>query len=116
MVDLSQIEAKKITNTYKKFFKQLQDKVKFSDLNKPLERSHDKEFGVENPYSKAVCFLMYLYSMEVGDPTLYAELNKAVRSSDPAQVDTFGTIAMAMEVFMVFCEGKKKKDDHITTG
>ena len=52
-------------------------------MNKPLTGSmsgrNDPILGLWNPYSKACCLLMQLYSMEIGSPQLYAEVNRVAR-------------------------------------
>ena len=49
-------------------------------MNKPLNGSNkDPIIGLCNPYSKACCLLMQLYSMEIGSPQLYAEVNRVAR-------------------------------------
>ena len=47
-------------------------------MNKPLT-DDDPILGLYNPYSKACCLLMQLYSMEIGSPQLYAEVNRVAR-------------------------------------
>ena len=39
----------------------------------------DPILGLLNPYSKASCLLMQLYSMEIGSPQLYSEANRVAR-------------------------------------
>ena len=39
----------------------------------------DPVLGLWNPYSKVTCIILYLYSMELGTPTLYAEANRVAR-------------------------------------
>ena len=50
-------------------------------MNMPLKglSETDPILGLENPYSKACCLLMQLYSMEIGSPQLYAEVNRVAR-------------------------------------
>ena len=39
------------------------------EINKPMRySSKDPIIGLDNPYNKASCFLMQLYSMEIGSP------------------------------------------------
>ena len=37
-------------------------------MDTPMIYNKDPILGVKNPYSKAACLLMYLYSMEIGSP------------------------------------------------
>ena len=73
-------------------FKKLKDAVDIQKSDVPLERSKDKEIGLYNPYSKVTCFVLYLYSMEFGSPTLYAELNRVTRDMDLSQLKNLGPI------------------------
>lgn len=42
----------------------------------------DTELGLSNPYSKVTCLIMQLYSMEIGSPPLYSEINRMAREMD----------------------------------
>ena len=55
--------------------------MEFTDdeMNTPLSPFKDPILGLCNPYSKASCLLMQLYSMEIGSPQLYAEVNRVAR-------------------------------------
>ena len=53
---------------------------------------NDHEIGLCYPYSKVVCFVIYLYSMELGTPPLYAELNRVAREMDMSQLTNLGPI------------------------
>ena len=56
--------------------------MEFTDdeMNTPLNDPYDDPIlGLTNPYSKACCLLMQLYSMEIGSPQLYAEVNRVAR-------------------------------------
>ena len=58
--------------------------MEFTDdeMNTPLKGEYpgnDPILGLKNPYSKASCLLMQLYSMEIGSPQLYAEVNRVAR-------------------------------------
>lgn len=57
--------------------------MEFTDdeMNTPLKGIDNKDpiLGLKNPYSKASCLLMQLYSMEIGSPQLYAEVNRVAR-------------------------------------
>ena len=46
------------------------------------DEEEDDELGLCNPYSRATCFILYLYSMEFGEPSLAADLNRAARTMD----------------------------------
>ena len=44
-----------------------------------------------NPYSFATTFIMYIYSLELGNPPLYAELNRICREMDMTHFDKIKT-------------------------
>ena len=47
-----------------------------------IDNPEDDELSLWNPYSRITCFILYLYSMEFGQPPLYAELNRVCREMD----------------------------------
>ena len=49
-----------------------------------------------NPYSPVACWVLYLYSMELGSPPLYMELNRAVREMDKNKLPQLGPFARAL--------------------
>ena len=49
-----------------------------SEWNKPLDGS-TPDLNLCNPYSPVCCWVLYLYSMELGSPPLYMVLNRAFR-------------------------------------
>ena len=53
------------------------DAIGISEWNKPLTRDGNHEIGVLNPHSKIICLIPYLYSIDIGCPPLYAELQRA---------------------------------------
>ena len=46
-------------------------------VENPAKSLTKKELS--NPYHPATCFVLYLYSLELGNPPLYAELNRVIR-------------------------------------
>ena len=76
----------------------------------------DPELGLENPYSKVTCFILYLYSMELGSPPLYAELNRVAREMDFTQLDNLGPILKCLERICKWAEHERNEDDKIKTG
>ena len=51
-----------------------------SHWDKQLEWRYSKsDLSLRNPYSAVSCWVLYLYSMELGSPPLYIELNRANR-------------------------------------
>ena len=68
------------------------------------ESRTDPELGLRNPYSKVTCFILYLYSMELGSPPLYAELNRVARDMDLTQLTNLGPIAKALFIITLYAE------------
>ena len=68
----------------KQTFKDIFNLMDFTDdqMNEPLKvfkSKNDPIHGLLNPYSKASCLVMQLYSMEIGSPQLYADVNRVAR-------------------------------------
>jgi hypothetical protein len=42
-------------------------------------------------------FLLYLYSLELSNPPLYSELNKAIRDKDQTTLDILGHYYLALQ-------------------
>ena len=40
------------------------------------------DLDLSNPYSKMTCLILYLYTMELGSPPLYYEINRVCRMKD----------------------------------
>ena len=69
-------------------------------------------------YGKLTCFILYLYSMELGSPPLYAALNKACRDKDTTQILTLGPLAWVMSNITDGNAEKRRglRRDNIKTG
>lgn len=96
------LDKAKAANTYNDLFKKLKEIMFFKDgtANKPVVQ-FEKEDGPENfwhecnilnPYSKITTLAIYLYSMEIGTPPLYAVINKAIRRMDKTYLETLGPL------------------------
>ena len=72
--------------------------------------------SLPNPYSPVACWVLYLYSMELGDPPLYMELNRACRQMDQDLLPLLGPYAKALELVCYLAEENKKKVDKIVHG
>ena len=81
---------------------------KLEDMNTPLTTS-DKDFvlGLYNPYSKATCLILYLYSMELGIPQLYAEANRVARDVDKTYLKELGPFLKALGEITFWSEDNK---------
>ena len=55
-----------------------------------LGHQSNPELNQKDPYSKVSCLVVYLYSMELGDPPLYAEANRVARELDPHYLSKLG--------------------------
>ena len=76
-----------------------------SEMNMPMKNSMgDKILGLWNPYSKASCLLMQLYSMEIGSPQLYAEVNRTARDLDKTFLKELGPFLRALGGVTKFAE------------
>lgn len=72
--------------------------------------------GVLNPYSKISSFLLYLYTMELGDPPIYAELTRVSRDLDFEYRDVLGPLSKALFDITWQGESFKQPADTIKTG
>lgn len=100
----------------------------FNDLmekaNIPAERTSeplhaydmDEDLDLANPYSKISCFILYLYSLEFGDPPLYTEVNRAARMNDMSKVETLGPFQRALISITSQAEKARDPDDRIKNG
>lgn len=74
------------------------------------------DLSLTNPYSQVTCFILYLYSMEFGQPPLYAELNRVCRDMDMSELENLGPIAKALNMITISAEGRRESEDRIKTG
>ena len=79
--------------------------------DKCVFRDKTDDLNLYNPYSRIVCFVVYLYSMEFGDPPLFAELNRISRERDYSQLKNLGPIAKVLSAINFGAEHGKDKDD-----
>ena len=81
------------------------------DMDKPLTKEDGGENDLFNPYGKASCLMLYLYSMELGDPPLYAEVNRVCRFMDKRQLANLGPFIRALKNITEFAEGEKVSEE-----
>ena len=79
----------------------------------PLELNSDSDLSLNNPYSAVSCWVLYLYSMELGSPPLYLELNRASRNLDMHFLSQLGPFALALQSVCIWGEYHKKYEDRI---
>ena len=54
------------------------------DMDESVNDSFDDaDLGLRNPISRITCLVLYLYSIEMGNPPLYAEINRLTTNMDP---------------------------------
>lgn len=76
------------------------DCVYFSDADQPLQAIKDtasilftSDRNLYNPYSKATCLILYLYSL---DSFIHTQLNKACWNMDESKLARCGPFASAL--------------------
>ena len=87
-----------------------------SQFDKPLEWKTNTELDLYNPYSPVSCWVLYQYSMELGSPPMYQELNRASRDMDLTLLKQLGPFACALSRICFGAEENKKKEDKIVPG
>ena len=100
-------------------FQKIQEALEISeaDLKKPMIQSEElTDLNLIYPYSKVTCLILYLYSMELGSPQLYAEANRVARTMDTNYLKELGPFLRALAVITLRVEHFKKPGDIIKTG
>ena len=87
------------------------------EYKKPMDMNEQSSnTNLLNPYSKVVCLILYLYSMEIGSPALYAEANRVAREVDKSYLKELGPFLRCLNVISLRAEYFKKDNDIIQTG
>ena len=87
------------------------------EYKKPMDMNEQSSStNLLSPYSKVVCFILYLYSMEIGCPALYAEANRVARDVDKSFLKELGPFLRCLNVISLRAEYFKKDNDVIRTG
>lgn len=76
----------------------------------------DDVLGVTCPYSKISYLILYLYSMELGHPQLYAEVNRVSRQKDYYLLEYLGPYIQTLCKIIQNGEMNKRNNDKILTG
>lgn len=71
---------------------------------------------VRNPYSRITCLILYLYSLELGDPPLYAEVNRVCRDFDRSQLENLGPYCKTLSLVTQSAEKNRLLHDKRETG
>ena len=117
MTNAKKQQQKNILKKVKLNFQKLTQAIDIQNTNTPMKlHSSDPELGLANPYSKVTCFILYLYSMELGSPPLYAELNRVARDMDLTQLRNLGPILRALTLITLFAESHRDASDKIMPG
>lgn len=92
----------------------LLEDINYVDAYQPLvvdkdDRKDDNDLW--NPKGRAVCLILYLYSME---PPFYAGLNKACRNKDDDCVEMLGPFATA--IFWILSNAERERVDRMQDG
>lgn len=103
---------KSLIVSMEKFF----ESMGISDWDKPMIHDRVPELGLLNPYSKITYLIVYLYSMELGSPPLYAEANRVSRDMDLTQLKHLGPYVRALNGCVQNAEFSKNPDDRVATG
>ena len=62
-----------------------------------------------NPENETSKIILYIYSMELGSPPLYSEINRVCRDMDESQLTTLGPYIRALGIVTAFSERNKKE-------
>ena len=76
-----------------------------------MTRNDDEILGLFNPYSKATMLILYLYSLELGSPPLYAEANRVARDMDLTYLKELGPYVRALGIITFWSEENKKEKE-----
>ena len=87
-----------------------------NEMKISLKSSTDITLGLYNPYSKASCILMQLYSMEIGSPSLYIDANEKARDFDMTFLKELGPFLYALGRVTSQAEYNKSNDDRVARG
>jgi len=85
-------------------------------MKTPLNTNKKDDLDVYYPYSRITCFILYLYSMELGDPPLFAELNRITRQNDLTQLENLGPMQRVLNEITWAAEQMRDSTDKMPTG
>ena len=74
------------------------------------------DLNLVNPYGKMSCLILYLYSMELGSPPLYYEINRVCRTMDETELESLGPYILALGMVTALSEKNRDQSDKIVTG
>ena len=85
-----------------------------NDMSKTDKIFHD--LNVNNPYGKISCLVLYLYSLELGSPPLYHEINRVCRTMDKRHMQSLGPYIKVLGTVTYSAEMSRDTEDKIMTG
>lgn len=98
-------------------FKDLFDAANIPNWDQPLtitetiSSNYSADHNLAFPLSKSTCLLLYLYSMELGHPPLYCELNRAAINMDLTLLAQLGPYIQALSAITTHAERNRDRDD-----
>ena len=130
MKDLKEEWMKKDRRDHFKKFKVMINEIKnciqLHDANAPItcdfdkfkgqNNNKEKDLNVINPYGKITCLVLYLYSMELGNPQLYAEVNRVMRDMDFTFLNELGPFIRVLNEVTSYAEHNKDDYEKIIKG
>lgn len=87
------------------------DKINIKEWYIPFNHVDHDDLNLNDPYSKISCFIIQLYSMELGSPALYSEVNKVSRGMDFTLLKELGPFILALSTITLAGEENKKYGD-----
>ena len=99
-----------VKGNYKRVFDFILHSTDCDEVDQPLigqfDKRQDNDIDLFNPNSKAVCLILYLYSIE---PPFYYYINKASRFMLESDLETLGPFARALHEILSGCESRKSE-------
>ena len=81
-----------------------------------MKEHYEHDLNVANPYGKIASLVLYLYSMELGSPPLYHEINRVCRTMDLSYLQTLGPYIRVLGSVTYMSEHCRDDNDKIETG
>lgn len=73
----------KVIGQHKWALEELARKSSIANTTTPFnDDENDGDLGLSNPYSRITCFVLYLHSLEYGQPSLAQDLSRVGRTKD----------------------------------
>ena len=96
---------------------ELAKKSSITNTSTPFnDEEDDGDLGLSNPYSRISCFVLYLYTLEYGEPSLAQDLSRVARTKDDTMIRSLGPYAQALRKITSEAEAHRDADDKIESG